>query len=84
MPVSARRHRQPPPARPARPGRLARGHRRARPLVALPGAAATADALRAEGSAVTDVPDAAAAAAPVTDVVVLAAPRRGRGRTPRS
>ena len=43
------------------------------PLVALPGAAATAAALRAEGWAVTDVPDAAAAAAQEGDVVVLAA-----------
>jgi XTP/dITP diphosphohydrolase len=42
-----------------------------RPLVALPGAAATADALRAEGWAVTGVPDAAAAAARPDDVVVL-------------
>jgi XTP/dITP diphosphohydrolase len=44
-----------------------------RPLVALPGAAATADALRAEGWTVTDLPDAAAAAAQDGDVVVLAA-----------
>jgi XTP/dITP diphosphohydrolase len=44
-----------------------------RPLVALPGAAATAAALRAEGWAVTDLPDAAAAARLDGDVVVLAA-----------
>ena len=43
-------------------------------LVALPGAAATADALRAEGFAVTDLPDVAAAADLADDVVVLAAP----------
>jgi XTP/dITP diphosphohydrolase len=43
-------------------------------LVALPGAAATADALRADGWAVTDLPDGAAAAACGDDVVVLAAP----------
>jgi XTP/dITP diphosphohydrolase len=41
-------------------------------LVALPGAAATAAALRADGWAVTDVPDAATAAALDGDVVVLA------------
>jgi XTP/dITP diphosphohydrolase len=45
-----------------------------RPLVALPGAAATADALRAEGFAVTDLPDAVAAGDRAEDVVVLAAP----------
>jgi XTP/dITP diphosphohydrolase len=44
-----------------------------RPLAALPGAAATAAALRAEGWTVTDVPDAAAAARLADDVVVLAA-----------
>jgi XTP/dITP diphosphohydrolase len=44
-----------------------------RPLVALPGAAATSAALRAEGWAVTDLPDGAAAAALGDDVVVLAA-----------
>jgi XTP/dITP diphosphohydrolase len=43
-----------------------------RPLAALPGAAATAEALRAEGWAVTDVPDLAAAGALPGDVVVLA------------
>ena len=43
------------------------------PLAALPGAAATAAELRAEGWAVTDVPDAAAAARLADDVVVLAA-----------
>src|SRR5215218_9157555 len=43
------------------------------PLAALPGAAATAAALRAEGWTVTDVPDAAAAARLADDVVVLAA-----------
>ncbi|MBW8765106.1 MAG: MazG family protein [Geodermatophilales bacterium] len=42
-----------------------------RPLVALPGAAATAEALRADGWAVTDLPDAAAVAAHPDDVVVL-------------
>jgi XTP/dITP diphosphohydrolase len=49
-----------------------------RPLVALPGAAATADVLRADGWTVADVPDAAAAAARDDDVVVLAVP----GETP--
>ena len=44
-----------------------------RPLAALPGAAASAAALRAEGWTVTDVPDAAAAARLADDVVVLAA-----------
>ena len=44
-----------------------------RPLAALPGAAATAAALRAEGWTVTDVPDAATAARLSDDVVVLAA-----------
>ena len=44
------------------------------PLVALPGAAATAEVLRVEGFAVTDLPDAAAAADETDDVVVLAAP----------
>jgi XTP/dITP diphosphohydrolase len=43
-------------------------------LAALPGAAATAAALRAEGRPVTDVPDAAAAAALGDDVVCLAGP----------
>ncbi|HEY0401089.1 MAG TPA: MazG family protein [Blastococcus sp.] len=43
-----------------------------RPLVALPGAAATAAALRADGWAVTGLPDAAAAAGLADDVVVLA------------
>jgi XTP/dITP diphosphohydrolase len=42
-----------------------------RPLVALPAAAATAAALRAEGWAVTDLPDAAAAVARPDGVVVL-------------
>jgi XTP/dITP diphosphohydrolase len=42
-----------------------------RPLVALPGAGGTAAALRADGWAVTDVPDLAAAAALPDDVVVL-------------
>ncbi|GAB3299890.1 hypothetical protein GCM10027451_01740 [Geodermatophilus aquaeductus] len=45
-----------------------------RPLAALPGAAATADALRAAGRDVTDVPDAAAAAALPGEVAVLAGP----------
>jgi XTP/dITP diphosphohydrolase len=44
-----------------------------RPLAALPGAAGTAEALRADGRPVTDVPDAAAAAALPGDVVLLAA-----------
>ena len=43
-----------------------------RPLAALPGAADTAAALRADGWAVTDVADAASAAALPGDVVVLA------------
>ncbi|MCU1670139.1 MAG: pyrophosphohydrolase [Blastococcus sp.] len=43
-----------------------------RPLAALPGATDTAAALRADGWAVTDVADAAAAAALPGDVVVLA------------
>ncbi len=42
-----------------------------RPLVALPGAAATAEALRREGWTVTDVPDTAAADGLPGDVVVL-------------
>jgi XTP/dITP diphosphohydrolase len=46
----------------------------ARALAALPGAAATADALRAEGWTVDDVPDRAAADALTGAVVVLAAP----------
>ncbi|MGY1814248.1 MazG family protein [Blastococcus sp. SYSU D00820] len=45
-----------------------------RPVVALPGAAGTAAALRAAGAAVGDVPDAAAALARPDDVVCLAAP----------
>jgi XTP/dITP diphosphohydrolase len=45
-----------------------------RPLAALPGAAGTADALRADGLAVTDVADAAAAAALPGEVVCLAGP----------
>ncbi|HEX2074108.1 MAG TPA: MazG family protein [Geodermatophilus sp.] len=45
-----------------------------RPVVALPGARATADALRAAGIAVTDVPDAAAAQARPDMVVCLAGP----------
>jgi XTP/dITP diphosphohydrolase len=45
-----------------------------RPLAALPGAAATAQALRAEGLEVTDVPDPDAAARLTGDVVLLAAP----------
>jgi XTP/dITP diphosphohydrolase len=43
----------------------------ARPVVALPGAAAAADALRAAGWAVDDVPDAAAATARPDNVVAL-------------
>jgi len=45
-----------------------------RPLVALPGAAATAAALRADGWAVTDVPDAGAAVARPDAVVALVGP----------
>jgi XTP/dITP diphosphohydrolase len=44
-----------------------------RPVAALPGASGTAEALRAEGLAITDVPDADAAAALGSDVVLLAA-----------
>jgi XTP/dITP diphosphohydrolase len=44
------------------------------PVAALPGAAPTAEALRAEGLAVTDVPDAAAAQALPGDVVLIAGP----------
>ncbi len=44
-----------------------------RPVAALPGAAAAAQALRAAGRGVTDVPDAAAAAALPGEVVCLAA-----------
>jgi XTP/dITP diphosphohydrolase len=51
-------------------------------LAALPGAAATADALRAEGRPVTDVPDAAAAEALPGEVVVLAAPHEETGGAP--
>ncbi|MGY1854920.1 MazG family protein [Modestobacter sp. SYSU DS0290] len=55
------------------------------PLVlALPGAAATAAALRAEGEPVTDVADpaeAASAAAPVADTVLLATPEEAAGWT---
>jgi len=60
---------------PALPGLLGPAAWRAlssgRPVVALPGAAATADALRAEGRPVDDVPDAAAAAARPDSVVAL-------------
>lgn len=60
---------------PALPGLLGPAAWRAlsgrRPVVALPGAAATADALRADGWAVDDVPDAAAAAARPDSVVAL-------------
>jgi XTP/dITP diphosphohydrolase len=45
-----------------------------RPVAALPGAAATAEVLRAEGLAVTDVPDATAAAELPGEVVLLAEP----------
>jgi len=45
-----------------------------RPLAALPGAAATAEALRADGWTVTGLTDAAAAAALPGDVVVLTTP----------
>jgi XTP/dITP diphosphohydrolase len=53
-----------------------------RPLAALPGAAATAEALRAEGFAVTDVPDAEAAAGLPGDVVCLAGPGEHAGGAP--
>ena len=63
---------------PTLPGLLAPAAWRAlsgrRPVVALPGAAATADALRADGWAVEDVPDAAAAAARPDSVVALVPP----------
>lgn len=63
---------------PALPGLLGPAAWRAlagrRPVVALPGAAATADALRADGWAVDDVPDAAAAAARPDSVVALVPP----------
>jgi XTP/dITP diphosphohydrolase len=49
------------------------------PLVALPGAAATAEALRADGWVVTDIPDAAAAAGLSDDVVVLASAGEAAG-----
>jgi XTP/dITP diphosphohydrolase len=45
-----------------------------RPVVALPGAAATAEALRADGWTVEDVPDGAAAAGRPDEVVALADP----------
>jgi XTP/dITP diphosphohydrolase len=48
-------------------------------LLALPGAAATATALRAEGTAVTDVPDRAAAEAVVPGAVLLATPEEAAG-----
>jgi XTP/dITP diphosphohydrolase len=49
-------------------------------LLALPGAAATATALRADGIDVTDVPDPAAAAATgVPDAVLLATPEEAAG-----
>jgi XTP/dITP diphosphohydrolase len=44
------------------------------PVAALPGASATADALRAEGWAVTDVADPGTAAALAEEVVLLAGP----------
>jgi XTP/dITP diphosphohydrolase len=44
-----------------------------RPLAALPGAAGTAEVLRADGRVVTDVPDVGTAAALGPDVVLLAA-----------
>jgi len=60
---------------PALPGLLGPAAWRAlsggRPVVALPGAAAAADALRADGWAVDDVPDAAAAAVRPDSVVAL-------------
>jgi XTP/dITP diphosphohydrolase len=51
------------------------------PLAALPGAAATAEALRTDGWSVVDLPDPAAAAAREDDVVVLAAPGDFPGAT---
>jgi XTP/dITP diphosphohydrolase len=48
-------------------------------VLALPGAAAAAAALRAEGVPVTDVPDPAAAAGEPGDVVLLAAPEEAAG-----
>ena len=66
------------PVGPATPGLLGPAAWRelssGRPLAALPGAAATAAVLRAEGFEVTDVPDADAAAGLTGDVVVLAGP----------
>jgi XTP/dITP diphosphohydrolase len=50
-----------------------------RPLVALPGAAATADALRAEGWTVTDIPDLDGATGGDDEVVVLASPAEATG-----
>ena len=48
-------------------------------VLALPGAAATAAALRAEGTAVTDVPDRAAATAGPEGAVLLATPEEAAG-----
>ena len=53
-----------------------------RPLVALPGTAATADLLRADGLPVSDVPDRAAAEALAGEVVCLAAPGEDSGGAP--
>src|SRR6185503_10637542 len=52
------------------------------PVAALPGAAATAAALRRDGVEVTDVPDAAAAAALPGEVVCLAGPDDDGGGAP--
>ena len=46
-----------------------------RPVVALPGAAATAAVLRADGWVITDLPDLAAADGRDDEVVVLASPQ---------
>jgi XTP/dITP diphosphohydrolase len=65
------------PVSPRLPGLLSSAAWRAvtsgRPLAALPGAAGAAEALRADGLAVEDVPDASAAADLPGDVVLLAA-----------
>ena len=66
------------PVSPRLPGLLGPAGWRAlsagRPVVALPGAAATAEALRADGWAVEDLADAAAAAARPDEVACLAGP----------
>jgi XTP/dITP diphosphohydrolase len=66
------------PVSPRLPGLLGPAGWRAvtsgRPIVALPGAVATAEVLRADGWAVEDVPDGAAAVTRPDEVVCLAAP----------